>query len=72
MKTFYVISALLRDSSQLGNLQRHSTEKDAIEHAKSVIEKRRQSGSPEIDFYVLKVQLKVGPVKAPVKVERLK
>lgn len=71
-KTFFVISALLQDSSRLGNLKRLDTEKQAIEHAKSVIERRRQEGSPEITFHVLKVVAIVEAARAPIKVTKVK
>ena len=72
MKPFYVISALLKDSNQLGHLLRHENEKDAIDHAKTVIGKRRASGQPDIEFFILKVVAEVGTTKAPISVRRLK
>jgi hypothetical protein len=72
MKTFYVISALLPDSSPLGKLIRHDTEKQAVEHAKSVIEKRSSQGQPDIEFVVLKAVAKVGTEKAPIKVTKVR
>lgn len=72
MKSFYVISALLNDSTPLDKLVRHETEAQAINHAKSIIEKRRNGGAVDIDFYILKVHAKVGTSKPPIKVEKLK
>lgn len=70
MKTFYVISALVHASSQLGNLKRLDTEKEAIEHARTVIGRRRQEGKPEMDFHILKVVAIVGTEKPAIKVQR--
>lgn len=72
MKSFYVVSALLSDSTQLGNLTKWKTEKEAIDRAKEVIELRRAQGSSDIDFYILKVTAKVGAETPPIKITKLK
>lgn len=71
-KSFYVVSGLLRDSSQLGYLEQHATEKDAITHAKNVIAVRARNGKPAIKFHVLKVCAVVTPTAPPVSVRKLK
>jgi hypothetical protein len=71
-KKFYLISALRHDSLPFEKLKRHDSEEDAIESAEEIIEKRRQQGSPEMGFYILKVETYVGPVVAPIKVVKLK
>lgn len=50
-KTFFVVSALKCDSSQLGHLIRHDTEIKAVDHAKSVIDKRYQNCQAHIEFF---------------------
>lgn len=70
MKTFFVVSALREDSGPLGKLKRHTTEKEAIQHAKDVIEMRRQNGQAYMSFYVLKVQAQVEVVSPPMKVTK--
>lgn len=71
-KSFFVISALLDDSSPLGKLRRLPTEKEAIEHAKAIINRRAKEGNPPLAFHVLKVVSVVEPVAQPVRVRKLK
>lgn len=71
-KAFYVISALLDDSSTLGKLKRCETEAEAIAHAKSVIARRASQGDHPLTFHVLKVIMMVEPVSAPVRVTKLR
>jgi hypothetical protein len=72
LKPFFVISALLDDSSPLGKLRRFVKEADAVAHAKDVIGRRAREGRPSITFHVLKVISIVEPVTPPVRVTRLK
>lgn len=72
MKSFFIISALLNDSSQLGQVKRFNTEKEAIEHAKYVIGLRAKNGNHAIDFHVLKVVAKVGRATPPITVQRMR
>lgn len=71
-KSFYVISALLQDSTTLGNLKRWPTEKEAIEYAKEIIALRARDGKPTVGFHVLKVVSIVGVSTPPIKVTKLK
>ncbi len=68
MKPFFVISALLEDSLPMGKLKRHTKQKDAIEHAKQVIERRRIEGARTISFHVLKVVAVVETSRPPIRV----
>lgn len=72
LKSFYVISALQHDSSPLGKLVRHATQKEAEQYADEVIKRRAREGSPSIPFHVLKVVSIVESVAPPVRVKRLK
>lgn len=71
-KKFFVVSALRRDSSELGHLKRHDTENEAIKYAAFVIEQRKQNGNPYMDFYVLQVKARVGVTSPPLKIKRFK
>jgi hypothetical protein len=71
-KSFYVVSALQHDSCPLGKLKRLDSEKEAIEHAKSVISRRASEGTHALAFYILKVCAVVEPQTPPVTVKRLK
>lgn len=55
MKCFYVVSALLHDSSPLGKLKRFDTEEEARDHAKNIIKLREEEGSYPIKFFVLRM-----------------
>lgn len=71
-KSFYVISALRCDSSQLGHLKRFDTEAQAIDHAHNVIQIRAQDGKHTISFHVLKVVAMVEPRAVPIKTTRFR
>lgn len=49
-KSFYIVSALRADSGSLGQLKRLDTEKEAIDHAKYVSERRQAEGKPMMDI----------------------
>lgn len=70
-ETFYLVSALRADSGPLGSVKSHEKESDAIECAKWVINKRRESGEQDIPFYILKVVAKVQTEVRPIKVTKI-
>lgn len=71
-KAIYVVSALRSDSGQLGNLVKHTSEKDAIEAAKSILDMRAKKGQPLLTFYILKTVAVVATEMAPVTIKRFK
>ncbi len=70
-KSFYIISALRDDSSPLGKLSRMDTEREAVEHAKGVVDRRARCARPPMEFYVLKVMAVVEPVATPIRITKL-
>lgn len=70
-KSFFVTSALRDDSSPLGKLQRHDSEQQALDHAKTVIDRRARTGLPSIEFFILKVTAVIEPVAAPIRITKL-
>ena len=72
LKTQYMVSALRTDSSQLGSLKRFDTEREAILHARYVIQRRAENGDCPLTFYVIKTVVQVKPASAPMIVTKLK
>lgn len=73
MKTFFIVSSLgsARSYEALADRMQHESEADAIEHAKTIIEKRRRQGNSDMSFYILKAVAVVGKAVPPIEVTRL-
>ncbi len=56
----------------MGKLKQLDTEKDAVDHAKDVMQRRELDGNRPLTFYVMKCVAIVEPLRAPVKVTKLK
>lgn len=70
-KPIYVVSALSRSSSLIGELKKFDNEKEATEHAKYVIARRAQENKPYLAFFVLKTVVIVETKTPPVTVRKL-
>lgn len=72
MKSVYVVSALQFDSNHLGNLKKFDNEKDAVDHAKNIVQRRMRQGDPNLEFFVLKTVAGIHIEPQPVTVYKMK
>lgn len=73
MKSFYIVSSLKNEQSYsaMSKRQKFSTQQEAEEHARSIIEQNKGSANEDLNFFVLKAVSIVGKPPAPVAVTPL-